>query len=164
MGALIRVGLAVFLATAGIAAASAQKPAPEDDPEFGAQKLGRIEAFVGEVVALRDAAARQGQAIRLSCIGERLKRLRALTATARRQADTWPRNYSDPAQRSKSAAEINELEVKAKALTAEAHACVEVRPDELQVEVTHEGNVPDLPPSDTVPPPNFERPPLASPY
>ena len=139
-------------------------PAPEDDPEFGAKKLVRIEALASEVAALRDTAIKQSEAIRVSCIAEKLKRLRLVVTSARHQADIWPRNFADSKLRTKAAADIGELEARAKALTAEAHACVEVRPAEIEVEVTSQHLPPPLPPPGIVPPPPFERPPLASPF
>jgi hypothetical protein len=149
MRCFVHLALACSLAALGLADAEARQAPPGDDPHLGAaERRGRLEALISEVVGLRDAATRQGEAIRLSCISERLKRLRALGAKP---------------QRPRSTAENDEVEARAKALTAEAHACVEVRPDELVVEVTEVG-LPDLPAIAPLPPPNFERPPPASPY
>ena len=156
MGWIARRGVLLLVAALAIGAA------PEDDPDFGAEKLGRIETLVNEVAALRDTAIKQGEAIRLSCVSEKLKRLRVVATSARHQADIWPKNFADPKLRTKAANDINELEARAKALTAEAHACVEVRPDELKVQMIT--NLPHMPPPGTVPPPPFERPPLASPF
>jgi hypothetical protein len=156
VGWIVRRGVWLLFAALAIGAA------PEDDPDFGAEKLGRIETLVNEAAALRDTAIKQGEAIRLSCVSEKLKRLRVIATSARHQADIWPRNFADPKLRTKAAKEINELEARAKALTAEAHACVEVRPDELKVEVVTD--LPHMPPPGVPPPPPIERPPLASPF
>jgi hypothetical protein len=128
--------------------------------------LGEMREKSAELEKLRDRAAKEGDAIKLSCIDEKLKRLR----TSLKSAQTIQKGYSvgrnDPGYAGRQLDRLNILHLLVLSVTDEAYQCAGTSPTaESLNSVTVDGQKQgDVPVPSPVPPPYLERPPLASPY
>jgi hypothetical protein len=126
--------------------------------------VSSIQARIYEIEALRTRAASQGQAIKVSCIDEKLRRARANLATAKSEQRKWPAIQDQPAAAKASLENLQLQELYALAQSQDARACTDGKDIELNVVVRVEGTSPTISPLDPVRAPTFERPPLASPF
>jgi hypothetical protein len=117
---------------------------------------------VEEIMDLRAKAASQGEAVRVSCIDDKLQRARKNQAQYKVDRALWPATQSDPQAQLKLLSKLRLGELYSAAYVQDARACVDAKAIGTLLKVHVEG-VPQSPPgSDPVRPPLFERPPLAS--
>jgi hypothetical protein len=154
-------GLAAVLCVCGVAVADDTLGLDTDAP---AQKVSSIQSRIYEIEALRLRAAQAGQAIKVSCIEEKLRRTRASLATAKSEQRRWPAIQSQPAAARASLENLQLQELYALAMAQDARACTDGKELDLSVVVRVDGPARPDPATDTVRAPTFERPPLASPF
>ncbi len=154
-----------------VAVARAQTP-PPPDPFAGKTAIatgayGTIQARVQDIESVRADAAAHGQAVRVSCIDEKLKRARANAGTAKVIMDGWALGQGSVEYAQRSLDRLLLLQVYALVYSEEARACAEAKQIGDSLEVKVDRKLPDAPPDDhpdTGRLPHFERPPLASPF
>ena len=112
---------------------------------------------------MRNRAAKQGLAVKASCIAAKLNIIIGREVAAADLVKSWHAT-SDSALQQQQCKDMEEIGLRVTALVAEARACVELTPDELVVTMEGPAVPPGLRGPPVVVPPNFERPPLASPF
>jgi hypothetical protein len=131
-----------------------------------AEKLDSIRAQAEQVRMMRNRAVKEGLAVKASCIAAKLNIIIGREVAAADLIEAWHAAV-DPNVQQTQCKDMQSIALRVAALVAEANACVELTPDEFTV--TMEGPAGGLRgPPFTVPPittpPNFERPPLVSPF
>ena len=132
-----------------------------------AQVQAQVDQLVRQVEALRADAAGKGEAIRASCIEEKLKALRNYARAIDIIHDSWPSAAHNPAFAQRSLQRVDAIVAGSNGYAADARACNEGRESDVRFTVKVEVS--------TEPPPGnlgggplplgpFERPVLASPY
>jgi hypothetical protein len=123
-----------------------------------------VRARVVDIDKLREDAARSQQALRLSCIEEKLTRARANEAAAKVVMDGWSVGATSAEYADRSLDRLSLLSVYAMVYADEARTCSEVRALGQSLEVKVDKALPHEALPDVWRRPNLERPPLASPY
>jgi hypothetical protein len=134
------------------------------DAAVPAEKVTSIQAHIYEIDALRLRAAQAGQALKVSCIEEKLRRTRTALAIAKGEQRKWPAIQGQPAAARASLDNLQLQELYALAMAQDARACTDGKELELKVLVHVDGPARPDPVTAPVPAPTFERPPLASPF
>jgi hypothetical protein len=182
-GFRILVLMAVAAAVAVTARAQGPAPAPDAFQERTAtatSTVSSIDARVNDIESLRAEAAKKGEAIRLSCIEEKLKRAKGNQAAAKSVMEGWQLGAANPAFSQRSLDRLLLLQVYAMVYVEEARGCTDVNALSQGLEVKVDPNVASQNGSGTAPggpsaaadpgginwnrPPRLERPPLASPF
>lgn len=165
------------------AGARADVPAPgrtpfEEKTEIANQTFSAIGARVQDIESLRAQASREGKAMRQSCIDEKLKRSKANQAAGKVIIEGWSLGESNLQYAQRSLDRMMLLSVYSMVYAEEARACADAdsAADRLDVKLDQpkdgtgaDGDRSRYGTSDDdllkpQRPPNFERPPLASPY
>ena len=128
-----------------------------------AAKLDTIRAQAEETRLLRNRAAKEGLAVKASCIAGKLNIIIGREVAAADLVKSWHATSDATAQETKCK-DMQEIGLRVTTLLAEARACVELTPDEFVVTMEGPAVPPGLHGPPVVVPPNFERPPLASPF
>jgi hypothetical protein len=173
--------LAVF-AVAGLAlavAARAQKALPslpdtfEERTQVANATEANIESRVTDIEMLKAQAQRDGQAVKLSCIEEKLQKSKANASQARSVMEGWAMGAVNLLFSQRTLDRLLLLQVYAMVYAEEARACSDAKALGKALEVKIEPSVPpsagtaQTPNGDDgigFPPPRLERPPLASPF
>jgi hypothetical protein len=127
------------------------------------ETLDVIHLRIQEIQALRTRAAKQGEAVKTSCIDDKLRRLQTTEGSAKALQGEWAQLLYKPSDPSKYVERLQLLRIYAVATADAAYACVGSRTNALvanwvAVSVPQNG-APTLP---TATPPSVDRPPLAS--
>jgi hypothetical protein len=153
----------------------------EERTAVATSTVTNIEARVADINTMRAQAQREGQAIKLSCIEDKLTRAKTNLAAAQQVMESWQLGMSNPAFSQRSIDRLLLLQVYAMVYSEEARACTDAQAIKSGIEVKVEPNVPpsdnpQKPPTggpappvggdDGIPwrPPRLERPPFASPF
>ena len=164
------------------AGARADVPAPKRTPfeektDIANQTFSAIGARVQDIEALQSQAAREGKALRQSCISEKLKRAKANQSAGKVIIEGWSLGESNLEYAQRSLDRMMLLSVYSMVYSEEARACADAdsAAEHLDVNLDKKTRGTDVDKNSRYGtgdddalnpqrPPNFERPPLASPY
>jgi hypothetical protein len=161
LAATLALGLLALAPPAG-----AQQPQSFEAQTAALDKIvTKVNARIKEVEELRKVAVREGAALKLSCINEKLKKLRETRDNLRLIREGWQLGKTNRQFADRSLDRANILQLLANTTADEAYLCVDTRALATTT-VTVETDMPDVPPAEPeIPRPTvLERPPLASPY
>jgi hypothetical protein len=131
--------------------------------------IGTIQEKAKEVEALKVQAVREGQAIKASCIEDKLRKIKVALHSATVVEDGWSVGRDNPAFAARSMDRVLLLKLYAVAHADDAYNCADTKTAQTTVvkvdstQPTGQAAGPTIP-FDPIPPPVIERPPLASPY
>jgi hypothetical protein len=132
-----------------------------------AQYLSSIEKHLREIQGLLADATSKNEALRMSCIEDKLKKTQVILGAGKTIKRDWALGQQNPGFAKRSLDRLIELQLYATIYDEEAHACVDSRTVAFSLQVQVDKRVPQLPPWGTPPvdrSPTFERPPLGSPF
>ena len=164
-------GVAAVLLASGVV--SGQQPAPrpaslEEQTASADEQMATIQRSIGEIETLRSDAQKKNEAIRLSCIEERLKAARASqTAAKQLRVDLGRFAPQNPGFGTRTLQRLLDLRLAAEAHLQDARACTDSSSMQFSLEVQVDKRIPPGATSQTPTfeaAPTLERPPLASPF
>ena len=139
----------------------------EQRTQFVGKTIKSIDGRIEEVAQLRARALKEGSAVKVSCIDDKLRKLRAALDAAKVIEGGWHLARLNEPFADRSMDRLRVLEILAVANADAAYACTDAHLAGIKMTTQVEVTV-DVPVGATgasaVRPPVIERPPLASPY
>jgi hypothetical protein len=160
----------VLLGVSGVVSAQAVRSASfEQQTSTADEQMTTIARAVTEIEALRADAQKKNQAMRLSCIEEKLKSARASQIAAKQLRLDFGRFAAlNPGYASRTLQRMLDLRLSAEAHEQDARACTDSTNVsfnlEVQVDKRLQGKDPPFATPSFQTSPTFERPPLSSPF
>jgi hypothetical protein len=166
-GRRIAKGFALLAALALGARAGGQESF-ERQTSYLKEAVSTIQEKVKEVEQLKLQATREGQAVKASCIEDKLRKIKVALHSATVVSDGWQVGRDNPAYAQRSMDRVLLLKLYAVAHADDAYNCADTKAAQttvVRMDVPPSGQAqgPTIP-FDPIPPPVIERPPLASPY
>jgi hypothetical protein len=156
---------AALLVLLGIGARAEGQASFESQTTTLHDAISAIQDKIREVDALKTQAIREGQAVRASCIEDKLRKIKVALHSAMVVQEGWSVARDNPAFAGRSMDRILLLKLYSVAHADDAYSCADAKGAQatvLKIDVPPpEGGATPL---DPVTPPTIERPPLASPY